>query len=160
MNEKLLILYLERILGGLFDEIRKADKALGPDVDRVEIKQLKGEETFASALAAVCPEMQETDPEPSIAKVLLGLENFALYLSSDIDDLHLCDSPETVTNVCGFCGEQWEEAHTCTVTVQSDSRHPDFDMRNYHSMMILSELKAIRELLEKMWADFPEHGFG
>lgn len=96
MNEKLLILYLKRLLGGLFDEIHKADEALGPDVDRVEIKryELASEEVNTISrsldeLGFMQPkvDIQAAEPVSGIANVLSSLEDFAYCLKNDIDDL-------------------------------------------------------------------------
>ena len=54
MNEKLLILYLERLLDKLHLEINKADNMLGPDVHRLEVVEfIRPEVAFAPIFGKV-----------------------------------------------------------------------------------------------------------
>lgn len=68
--------------------------------------------------------------------------------------------PTSGRNVCQFCGEEWQGAHTCAAAGgDSSDLHPiKYELFDYETVLaksdvqadILAELKAIRELLERM----------
>lgn len=88
MNEKLLALYLERLLARLYTEINEADEALGSDVSRVKLPTIANSEfenSIKIALGARPTEAIENPPCEAIA--LVGLRIFAESIREDISTL-------------------------------------------------------------------------
>ena len=89
MNEKLLILYLERLLDRLYLEIDEADTSLGPDAKREVIEPRKMSDIESAMIDAFNARQATKDldePETVVggAIALDGLRIFAKSIGRDI----------------------------------------------------------------------------